>query len=555
MDNTEEIKILLIESSEGEALIIAELLQSYNEQKLELFHVISLEEATNFLNENKVDVALVNLFLDDSFGIHTFNNLFKRFPETPFIVLTDVDDDLIGRNAVKRGAQDYLIKSLLNKNILFRTIIYAIERKQTEENLRKSEEKYRELFMRSKDAIYISSINGEFVDINPAGLALFGYDIEDINYLKVKDLYVHSEDRDLLLYKLDNDNEVEDYEIELIKKDKKTKLHCLLNATVVYNDLNELIGYQGIIKDITAKKNAEEALYRSLRDLDQANKELNYLNATLEEKVQQRTKELKSKMAIVANQNKEITESINYAKRIQASILPSSNKIKHYLPNSFIYYSPKDIVSGDFYWFEHLNKNPMLAIVDCTGHGVPGAFMSIIGYTQLNEIVTDQKITDPGTVLKELDKRVRMALNQNKDIEGNSKDGMELGFIYIDVNSKQIHYSGAMRPLYYVRNGELTILKGDKFSIGGPSLTTKQFTTKSISYKEGDCLYLFSDGYPDQFGGPHGKKFMTKNVGKMVTSISNLDMNEQGEIIVQTILDWKRDEEQIDDILITGIKF
>ena len=197
----------------------------------------------------------------------------------------------------------------------------------------------------------------------------------------------------------------------------------------------------------------------------------------------------------------------------------------------------------------------MLAIVDCNGHGVPGAFMSIIGYTQLNEIVNDQKITDPGRVLKELDKRVKAALNQNKGIEGNSKDGMELGLISVDQENKVLHYAGAMRPLYFVRNGELSILKGDKFAIGGVTARPKIFKTQSIKYEKYDCLYLFSDGYPDQFGGPKGKKFMTRSVGKMVQSISNLDMDEQGKIIEQTILDWKKDEEQIDDILIAGIRF
>lgn len=555
MDKIPKTKVLLIESSEDEALIIAEILNSYQEEEFELFHLISLEESITFLSKNEIDIVLVNLFLEDSFGIHTFNNLFNRFPETPFIVLTDIDDDLIGRNAVKRGAQDYLIKATFDKTHLLRTITYSIERKQSEKILRKSDEKYRELFLKSKDAIYISTIHGEFIDINPAGLALFGYDLADIDFLKVRDLYVNVEDRVNLIRILERSHEVEDYEIELIKKDKVTKLHCLLTTTVVYDDDKNVSGYQGIIKDISAKKNAEEALFRSLRDLDQANKELNYLNATLEEKVQQRTYELKDKMAIVANQHKEITESINYAKRIQASILPADEKIIQYLPDSFIYYAPKDIVSGDFYWFDQLDGNPMLAIVDCTGHGVPGAFMSIIGYTQLNEIITDNRISDPGMILKELDKRVRIALNQNKGIEGNSKDGMELGIISIDRKTKTVHYAGAMRPLYYIRDGELTILKGDKFAIGGTTLKPKKFITQSVAYEKGDCLYLFSDGYPDQFGGPKGKKFMTRNVGKMVKSISNLSMKEQGQIIIRTIEDWRRNEEQIDDILITGVRF
>ena len=520
-----------------------------------MFHVSSLKESIKFLNDNHIDIVLINLFLDDSYGIHTFDNLFKQFPEIPFIVLTDIDNDIIGKNTVKKGAQDYLVTANLNNPILNRTITYAIERKLSEQNLRKSEEKYRELFMSSKDAIYISTVEGEFIDINPAGLELFGYEVEDIDYLKVKDLYVDIDDRKTLISTLEEKQEIEDYEIELIKKDKVTKLHCQLTTSVMFDDKNNQIGYRGIIKDITDKKNAEEALFRSLRDLDQANKEINYLNATLEEKVKKRTQELNEKMAIVANQNKRLQKALTMLKESRHLSFLQQKKIKQHLSNSFIYYAPKDIVSGDFYWFDYINSIPMLAIVDCNGHGVPEAFMSIIGYTQLNEIVNDQKITDPGRVLKELDKRVKAALNQNKGIEGNSKDGMELGLISVDQENKVLHYAGAMRPLYFVRNGELSILKGDKFAIGGVTARPKIFKTQSIKYEKDDCLYLFSDGYPDQFGGPKGKKFMTRSVGKMVQSISNLDMDEQGKIIEQTILDWKKDEEQIDDILIAGIRF
>jgi serine phosphatase RsbU (regulator of sigma subunit) len=194
-------------------------------------------------------------------------------------------------------------------------------------------------------------------------------------------------------------------------------------------------------------------------------------------------------------------------------------------------------------------------VVDCTGHGVPGAFMSIIGYTQLNEIVSDQKITDPGVILRELDKRVRIALNQNNPHEKNSKDGMELGILSVNYEQQKIEYAGAMRPLYYTCDSKLKIVKGDKFSIGGISRHKKEFTTHRIPFETGDCFYLFSDGYPDQFGGPKGKKFMTRNVGQMNEKIAHLPMSEQGTIVKKAILDWMKNEEQIDDILISGIRF
>ena len=513
-----------------------------------------LKDAEKLIHEEDIDITLVNLFLPDSYGIHTFNNLFHKFPKMPFIVLTELDDNYIGMNAVKKGAQDYLVKSELSISNLNRSISYAIERKNSEDELRKSEEKYRELFMRSKDAIYMSTIEGEFIDINPAGLELFGYDRTDLISIFVKDLYVNKADRNKLMFTLNEEGEVSDYEVNLKKKNGEV-LTCILNTIVVTNQDGEVIGYQGIIKDITSRKRAEAALIKSLRDLDFANRELQDLNTNLEVKVDERTSELSQEKEIVEQQHKEIKESINYAKRIQASILPPIKKVKDSLKDSFIYYEPKDIVSGDFYWFERTNGTSLFAVVDCTGHGVPGAFMSIIGYTQLNEIVSDQRITDPGMILKELDKRVRLALNQRQDNDRNSKDGMELGVMTIHHDQNRIEFAGAMRPLFYVREGELNVIKGDKFSIGGFSQHKKNFTSHSVKVRKGDCFYLFSDGYPDQFGGPDGKKFMTKHVGEMLRKIAHLPMAEQGRIVKSTIVDWMQDEEQIDDILMTGMRF
>lgn len=550
----DQIKVLLVENSEADAIQIGELLSSSNNYECDIFHSSSLKEAQKILKSEKIDITLLNLVLPDSYGVHTFNDLFHAYPDMPFIILTELDDTFIGANAVKLGAQDYLMKNDLTVSMLNRSITYAIERKHIEEKLRHSEEKYRELFLRSKDAIYMSTLEGEFIDINPAGLSLFGYEEQDLTVMRVRDLYVNEEDRERLMHFLMEDGEVKDYEVRLKKKNGE-ELNCMLSTIVVKQKNGELVGFQGIIKDITLRKRAEEALIKSLRELDFANRELQDLNVNLEEKVAERTTELIKEKEVVEHQHKEIKESINYAKRIQASILPPMSKVKEKLQDSFIYYEPKDIVSGDFYWFENSDSKSLFSVVDCTGHGVPGAFMSIIGYTQLNEIVSDQKITDPGVILRELDKRVRTALNQKKGDDVNSKDGMEMGIITINKESNRLEFAGAMRPLFYVRDSELHIIKGDKFAIGGVSQQKKSFTTHSVNIKPGDCFYLFSDGYPDQFGGPNGKKFMTKNVGQMLQKIAHLPMAEQGSIVKSTIGDWMCKEEQIDDILISGVKF
>ena len=552
-----KINLLLIESSENDALIIADYLGSSEFYNFEIIHLQNLEEANHFLKEeyNHIDIILVNLFLPDSYGIHTFDELFKKYSNLPFLVLTEIKDNVVGVNAVKKGAQDFLIKSELKPDVLLRSISYAIERKKTDKELRKSEERYRELFEHSNDAIYISTVDGDFIDINPSGLKLFGYQEKDLERLKVKDLYVNEEDRRHLKEVLSEKGEVKDYELVLYKKGKKQKLNCLISTNVVHNENSEIVGYRGIIRNITAKKQAEERLLKALADLDHANKELTNLNLRLEEAVEERTMELKHEKELVEIQHKEIRESIQYAKRIQTSILPSMKQVKMAFEESFIYYAPKDIVSGDFYWFEQCGGKSLIAVVDCTGHGVPGAFMSIIGYTQLNEIVGDNCITSPGTILKELDKRVKFALNQNNKKDKYSKDGMELGIICYDPELQEIEYSGAMRPLYMIKKGELHIVKGNKFSIGGASKRKKEFITTRIKIERGDSFYLFSDGYPDQFGGPQGKKFMTKNVGDMLRGIAHLEIGEQESIVSNTISDWMKDEEQIDDILFIGLKY
>lgn len=549
-----EINILIIEDDESEAILLSELLSEYQLNDYNISHVVSLEEALEFIPNNDLEVVLVDLNLPDSFGIHTFVNLFEQFPHIPFIVMTAIEDDIIGINAVQKGAQDFLIKNNFDSIFLNRAIHYAIERKNTEEKLRKSEERYRDLFMRSQDAIYISSIAGKFIDINPAGLKMFGYEKEDLNSLSVLDLYKNPMDRIQLVEKLDLNEEIVDYEVQLKKKDPNEILICLLNTLALKNSTGETIAFQGIIRDITARKKAESDLKDSLHNLDRVNKELMELNASLESKVNDRTMELLHEKELVDKQNKEITQSINYAKRIQTSIMPDSYKIKSILPDSFVFYKPKDIVSGDFYWFQHIKNKAILAVVDCTGHGVPGAFMSIIGHTQLNQIVVESKIYNPGVILQELDKKVKIALNQYKNTSG-SNDGMELGIISIDFESKKLEFAGAMRPLYYFQKDRLNIIKGDKHSIGGVSTLSKKFHSHSIPIQTHDSFYLFTDGYPDQFGGPKGKKFKTHNVEKMLLAIHHLNMHQQSKIVEESFDSWKANEDQIDDVLMAGIKF
>ncbi len=271
-------------------------------------------------------------------------------------------------------------------------------------------------------------------------------------------------------------------------------------------------------------------------------------NKKLEEKVQERTKELNEK-------NKDILSSIEYAKRIQEAILPPQEKIAKAFPQSFIVYLPKDIVSGDFYWFAETENNYFMAAVDCTGHGVPGAFMSMIGHSLLNQIVQIQHVENTAEILNRLNERVVNALNQQGH-KHDTRDGMDLALIRCPKNDTTIEYSGAFRPLYVVRqNGLFEKINADKRPIGGSIDNEFSFRAHLIQLNAGDTVYMFSDGYPDQFGGPKNKKFMVKNFQKMLMKIHHLPPAEQKAEIIRIFNEWKGLNEQVDDILVIGITF
>ncbi|MBI3518352.1 MAG: SpoIIE family protein phosphatase, partial [Bacteroidetes bacterium] len=275
------------------------------------------------------------------------------------------------------------------------------------------------------------------------------------------------------------------------------------------------------------------------------------------EKVEIINKEVIEQKTVIEHHNIEIMDSIKYAKNIQEALLPSLSEIGNLFNNSFVLYMPKDIVSGDFYWFAKNGDTRFIAAVDCTGHGVPGAFMSIVGNTLLNEIVNEKKITVPGDILLELHKGVKIALNQNaKEFE--RRDGMDITLCAFNANSNEVQYAGANRPLWIYRKNkgyELEIIKATKFPIGGLELEeSRVYQNHIVNVNEGDCLYLFSDGYADQFGGPKGKKFMLTNLQKTLLENVELPMEMQKQKLTEAFMDWKSGAEQIDDVLVIGIK-
>lgn len=276
-------------------------------------------------------------------------------------------------------------------------------------------------------------------------------------------------------------------------------------------------------------------------------------NQKLEEIVAERTKEIKQKNEVLQHQKQEIEDSINYAQRIQQAILPLEVEMKKWVPRSFVLFRPKDIVSGDFYWFMEKDNFLVFVCADCTGHGVPGAFMSMIGSDRLNNIVSENKIVNPGKILSELNKAIKKSLKQDGE-KGSTRDGMDAAICTIDLERKVLLYAGANRPLWVIKNGELDEIKATKVAVAG-------FTDDEQIYEEhefelnGDAkFYMSSDGYADQFGGDRGKKYKVKQMKEFIMSICGQPYEQQKSALETELIDWMGDHEQIDDVCVVGFE-
>ncbi len=282
-------------------------------------------------------------------------------------------------------------------------------------------------------------------------------------------------------------------------------------------------------------------------------------------------KEIQHQNKIIEEKNKDITDSIEYSKRIQRSVFKEKEQLKKLAPESFIFFKPCEIVSGDFYWFTdfEIKKDVnapdgynykagthllVVAAADCTGHGVPGAFMSIIGNSLLNQTINNPAVNSSAKALDFIDLELKKNLNRNKD-ETPLRDGMDIALCCIDMKGMTLEYAGANNPIYIVRNKELIELKSDKQPITASIETeSKPFKNNLFTLQKNDCVYLFTDGFADQFGGPKGKKFMYRQIKDTLVSIQDKDMEEQKTFLFHTFESWRGNLPQVDDVLMIGIR-
>lgn len=326
------------------------------------------------------------------------------------------------------------------------------------------------------------------------------------------------------------------------------------------------------------QKEKEKERQNSLERLQELNKVKDEYNKELERTVEERTAELKEEREKLADTNQQIMSSIRYAQRIQNAILPPDPAIEPFFRDHFILYRPRDIVSGDIYWFASVTTTKeegevsvsreisrdlvpdraeltVFASMDCTGHGVPGAFLSILGHNTLNRTLKEPTVNSPGEALGFLDRAVRTTFAQAEDIDEKVEDGMDMAMCAVDHERMILQFAGAQQPCYIVREGKVHELKGDKKAIGGSDPSeVKSFTDQHFDLQSGDCIYLFSDGYPDQFGGERGKKFKHKAFKELLSTVHDKDMNEQRKILEERFDEWKGDHEQVDDVMVIGIR-
>ncbi len=267
----------------------------------------------------------------------------------------------------------------------------------------------------------------------------------------------------------------------------------------------------------------------------------------------QKNEEVMMQRTLVEHQNKEILDSINYAQKIQSAILPKENDLKNLVKDAFVYFKPRNIVSGDFYWLSEKGNYIFYATADCTGHGVPGGFMSMLASSLLNEIVNEGNVQEPAEILNLLRQRIIQALKQKGEV-GENKDGMDMSLCRINRNTQELAIAAANNPVWLIKDSTINIIKPDKFPVGISSGELKSFTQVKLTTEPGTIIYTFTDGYPDQFGGIKGKKFMYKRFQELLLNINILSCSEQSKILAEKFNDWKGPLEQVDDVCVIGVK-
>ncbi|MGQ1890208.1 PAS domain S-box protein [Thermophagus sp. OGC60D27] len=495
----------------------SEFISIYNEKQELIFESPSVKRILGY-DDDDDEVTGMDPNLLTPRGYRTINNLFQYLLETP-------GGEQIAQYTYLKKNGEKLFLETKGKNLLHDPAIRGIifntqditERKRAEKE-EQMKSRMQSLSENSPDMIMRVNMMGKLVYVNPAVARFAGIPTSDIIKKRVGDLSIDSRFVSYIEDTLSN-----------IKEKQETIISEVRVSTQEGERIMEIKG----IPELNDDDELESVLFVS-HDMTEFKK----IEAEIKEK------------------NKKISDSINYAQRIQSSLLPDSSYLQDYFPRSFIFYRPKDVVSGDFPWFLKKEDTFYVAAVDCTGHGVPGALLSFIGYFLLNNIVSSDPSLSSNQIMERLHQEVRRTLKQDK--EGSTgRDGMDIAFCKIEPKNKILDYCGAHRPLFLLRDGELMEYQGTRKGIGGaplPRRKEKEFENHLIEYNEGDKIFIFSDGLPDQLGGPDRKKFQPRRMREALTMDPGFTMAHFSRYFPKTFYDWMGNEKQVDDVLLIGIE-
>jgi PAS domain S-box-containing protein len=535
--------ILIVDDVETNLLVLDDILTAH---KTKVYRADSGRSAMETARRYKPDLILLDVIMPELDGFEVCRILKSdvETEEIPIIFLTgrDRSEDIV--KGFELGAVDYITKPfrkeeliarvsthldlkrskdiIKSQNALLKKAVYI--RKKAEKELAESERKYSSLITGLNDSVFrITYPEGKYEYISPGVVKVFGY--SKANFYKSVDFIKKIIHPDFLQY----------YEEQL---ETSWGVAPTLKYKIIDPDGNErwIIQANKGTFDRDGNLIAIEGIYRNISTRQELMKQKDAL-----EKI-----------------NKNLTSSIRYAQFIQQAVLPSPDFWKQFIPEYFILYLPRDMVSGDFYWIKQVNNYIAVAAADCTGHGVPGAFMSMLGVALLNEIVRLDKNPTADEILNELRKRLKIALHQDNNI-GKGADGMDLALCIIDMETKQLQYAGANSPAYVVRKEseqgapKLLELKPDRMPVG-VYLKEHPFKQQVLQLKTGDSLYLFSDGYIDQFGGEKSEKYKPKRFKELLLNMYDKPMEKQQEILFSEHDLWRSGTRQLDDILVMGFK-
>lgn len=545
-----ELHILILEDREEDLFL---LLHTLNQSGLEYRHV-HVSEEFEFVEELKKQTP--DIILSD-YGLHRYNGLaaLKDKKELgagcPFILVTGSLPDEIAVECLKAGADDYILKDRMNR--LPDAIRQAIDRKRSEDDrakafseLLKSQKRLEAAARMAKVGNWEWHIATDTIIWSDEMYRIMGLERETfVPVVGSFEQHVHPADR----RKLAKVN-------EKVTFGGATEAETIFRIITPVGDCKTVRGmYSRNAADLTS---AEAKIFGTMQDvtvLTQTEQELRQLTEELEQRVEQRTAELTSVNRQLERKNEEMTDSINYAQLIQKALLAKLDECKAIFPKSFVLWKPRDIVSGDFYWQYHDDRYDYIAAVDCTGHGVPGALMSMIGHQMLNNKVIGKHLSEPKDILNAMDRAVDEALFNH---HGTSvTDGMDMVLCRINRQEREVCFAGALRPLFHVDENGLTEHLGSRIPIGNTlaHASGREFTQQCIPFNEGDTIYLTSDGFYSQFGGPRGKKMMKSRFKKLLAEVGTLPIDEQYRRLNEYLTEWQGDEPQVDDILVIGIQF